>query len=153
MKEKTDLIDSEKHKLWILMTEVRRMIVQARNKLIDRQLIPPAQGAALYYIHIHPRGVTIKILSGLLSLSHNSVSELVSRMENKGWIKRVKDGKDARRAKITLTQQGEEACRHASQPAYICEIVSVLTPAQLKQFKAALELLKEKAMKSSDSLL
>jgi MarR family transcriptional regulator, organic hydroperoxide resistance regulator len=149
MKEKEDSIDSEEYKLWISLTQLRRTIVQSRDKLIDRQLIPPAQGAALYYIHTCSEGTTITILSSVMSLNHSSVSELVDRMENKGWIKRIKDVRDARQTRITLTREGKEVCHQGAQSEYICEIISILTKKQREQFKSMLDRLKEKASKTS----
>ena len=150
MEKQEDLMDSEQYRLWVLLTQIRKIFVKSRDKLIYPQVIPQAQGAALYYIHTRPEGVTVKEISSVLFLNHSSVSEVLLKMENKGWIKRTKDKKDARQSKITLTKEGQDACHLGGQPEHVCEIISILTTEQQEQLKSILEILTEEALKNFD---
>jgi DNA-binding MarR family transcriptional regulator len=141
-------LQSEEYKLWISLTRVRKIIIKSRDRFIDRQLIPQTQAAALYYINTSREGVAIEALANYLVLSRNSVSELLGRMKNKGWIKQIKDITENHRLKVILTRKGVEACYQATRPELICEIMSALTVEQREQLRSALEILKEKALKT-----
>jgi DNA-binding MarR family transcriptional regulator len=145
---KEDLLSSEEYLLWVLIAQTRNIITRARDNLIDRKLIPSVQGAALYYISTDSRGVTISALAHYLFRNNNSVSELLIRMEKKGWIKRIKDVAENHRIRIVLTEKGKEACYQATRPDFIHEIMSALTLEQRQQLQSLVEVLRGKALSS-----
>ena len=145
---KEDLLNSQEYQLWVLLAQTRNIVNNARNKLVNRRNIPVSQGAALYYIHTDSKGVTIGELARYLFRSHNSVSELVTRMEKKGWLKRVKETSPNHRVRIVLTEEGKEACHQACSPEFIHEIISSLTPEQREQLQSLLGIVRERALKT-----
>ena len=145
---KEDLLSSEEYLLWVLIAQTRNIVTRARDNLINRKLIPPVQGAALYYISSDNRGVTIGDLARYLFRSNNSVSELLIRMRKKGWIKRIKDVSENHRVRIELTDKGREACYQATRPDFINEIMSALTLEQRQQLQSLVEILRKKALGS-----
>jgi DNA-binding MarR family transcriptional regulator len=141
-----DLLNSPEYILWISLAQTHNIIAKARNSLIDRLQIPPTQGAALYFININNNGVTIENLANYLFLNRNSVSELVTRMENKGWVKRLREVGDNYRVKIVSTKKGEHACDKATKPELIYQIMSSLSSEQRQQLESILDTLREKAL-------
>jgi DNA-binding MarR family transcriptional regulator len=143
-----DLLNSPEYILWVSLAQTHNIIAKARNSLIDRLQIPPTQGAALYFININNNGVTIENLANYLFLNRNSVSELVTRMENRGWVKRVREAGTNYRVKIVSTKKGAHACDKATNPELIYQIMSALSPEQRQQLESILETLRENALKT-----
>ena len=114
----------------ILLTQIRNIAVKARERLVNQKLYPRTQGAALYFANTNSGGVTIEELAGYLFLNRNSVSELLDRMQNKGWVKRVKHLAENHRVNFILTEEVKKARSRATKPQLICEIMSCLTPNQ-----------------------
>ncbi len=53
-------------------------------------------------------GVTVKELLGFLLVSRQNLTPVLDRLEDRGWIERVKDPADGRSRRIRLTRQGGE---------------------------------------------
>jgi DNA-binding MarR family transcriptional regulator len=143
-----DLLNSQEYILWVSLAQTHNIIAKARNSLIDRLQIPPTQGAALYFININNNGVTIENLANYLFLNRNSVSELITRMENRGWVKRVREAGANYRVKIISTKKGSHACDKATNPELIYQIMSALSTEQRQQLELILETLRENALKT-----
>jgi DNA-binding MarR family transcriptional regulator len=146
MKKRESLLNSDDYALWILLTQIRNITAKARERLVDQKVYPRTQGAALYFINTKSEGVTIEELAGYLFLSRNSVSELLDRMINKGWVTRVKHLAENHRVKFALTEEGKKACFRATMPELICEMISCLAPNQREHLKSLLGILREKAL-------
>jgi len=57
---------------------------------------------------------TMQQLAEKMELDGSAISTLVSRMEKKGWLKRIHGTKDRRKVFVQLTKEGHEV-KHASQ--------------------------------------
>lgn len=60
---------------------------------------------------------TIGDIAKSIKNSQNTVSEKVTRLENKGLVERVKDSKDRRISRVVLTKQGRELIDKLSSEA------------------------------------
>jgi DNA-binding MarR family transcriptional regulator len=58
--------------------------------------------------HPDPSGPTIGEAADYLLVRHHSAVELVDRTEALGFVARLKDTKDGRRVRLTLTDEGEK---------------------------------------------
>ena len=66
---------------------------------------PPAVGRMLACVRVNP-GVSSRELCELLDLRPSSLSEMLSRAEENGWLTRTTDEEDKRMQHITLTEKG-----------------------------------------------
>lgn len=62
----------------------------------------------VFYILSQKKEASIKEISDNLKVSHSAVSQLISSLQEKGFIKSVISKKDARHKAITLTVKGEK---------------------------------------------
>jgi DNA-binding MarR family transcriptional regulator len=62
----------------------------------------------IFYILARQQSVSIKDIAGELGISHSSVSQLVSALQQKGLIKTTTDAGDARRKVVEFTAKGKK---------------------------------------------
>ncbi len=67
-------------------------------------------GAALLSIGTRP-GESIDQLCRVLGLTHSATVRMVDRLEQRGWVRRDRGGRDGRTASLTLTATGRSAFR------------------------------------------
>lgn len=107
-------------------------------------------GHFLYHQHNHGQQGTVlamlaqfgpmnqRELQQKLSIKPGSVSELISKLEDKGCVDRTRDEKDRRRVVITLTEKGACIARiHQERPDET--LFSALDPAEQAQLTALME--------------
>ena len=88
-----------------------------------------------------PEGIPSTSIGPALGMESTSLVRTLSLMENKGWIKRKKDGKDARKVMIVLTAKGKQkrdVSRLAVQ-AFNQSVEKKIGKAKLKVFTEVLE--------------
>jgi DNA-binding MarR family transcriptional regulator len=76
-----------------------------------------------------------------MGYSSAGTTKLVSRLEDKGMIHRVRDPQDGRAFQVAMTEKGEQALRaglKAHIPRLDTEVITRLTPAQRRQLQTLL---------------
>jgi DNA-binding MarR family transcriptional regulator len=124
--------------LWLLLSQTRAAIFKARDKKTGRYM-PPNQAAALVLIWAFQGQATPTILSRYLCLERHSVSELITRMETKGFVYKNKKLKKA--VRVEITAKGQEICSRAMETNYIRQIMSRLSADQRGQLRQILQIL------------
>ena len=79
--------------------------------------ISPVQVRALSLVRLLPPPTTPSVLALNLALDSRTVSDLVTRLEVMGWLRRVRDLKDRRAVRLELTDEGEQVLSDAWTPA------------------------------------
>ena len=74
-----------------------------------------------------------------LDIQAGSVSELINKMEARGWITRERDAQDRRRMRLSLTKAGEAAYAHHANDTDIPVRYGKLTDAELNTLVALLD--------------
>jgi DNA-binding MarR family transcriptional regulator len=85
------------------------------------------QGNILKILAEHPR-ITQKELLGMLGIKPGSLSETLSKLENKGYIVRERDTEDKRKVQITVTDEGLKSREAQEQSISKYEIFTCLEP-------------------------
>ena len=95
--------------------------------------VSPVQFRALSLVRLLPPPVTPSVLALHLALDSRTVSDLVSRMEQCGWVQRVRDLPDRRAVRLELTEKGETLLADAWSAAIATseEVWSVVEPEEL----------------------
>ncbi len=112
---------SKKHKEFnrgidVVMRVMRQAQAAVKSRFIQ-EVVPNrltiVQFNALQHLHWYGReaGMSISELGEHLGLAHNTVSGLVKRLEQHGWVVRRKCTVDRRRSNIELTSQATELFR------------------------------------------
>ncbi len=126
-----------------LLDRTNYAISRIRDIELAQYKLRRVQVAVLYSLMTENRGMTIQEIANYDLKNHNAVSNLISRMEKRGLVKREHSPEDEK-TYIHITEQGRSLYSKAS--ALSLEMVfSVLTEAEKEQFETTLEKLKKQA--------
>lgn len=97
-----------------IMDALRRIVQALRQSSIQNQQSANITGAqALVLKHVAAReGLSVNDLAGLTFTHQSSVSEVVSRLEGRGLLARVRAQDDGRRWELRLTEAGQAVAAH-----------------------------------------
>jgi DNA-binding MarR family transcriptional regulator len=138
---------NSQYELWLLLSQTRSAIYRARQENAGSYL-HHNQATALCIIWIHQGQATPAMLSRSLFLERHSVSELISRMEENGLVKKTRDEKKKNVVRIAITEKGREVGHLITQHAFIESIINSLDQQQQEQLKTSLTILLKAAQKS-----
>lgn len=95
--------------------------------------VSPVQFRALSLVRLLPPPVTPSVLALHLALDSRTVSDLVSRLEQCGWVRRVRDLPDRRAVRLELTETGDKMLAASWAPAIAAsaEVWSAVAPEEL----------------------
>jgi DNA-binding MarR family transcriptional regulator len=141
----------EEYKLWVLFLRVRDMAFKARQRELSRHNISPRQSAILFAIKDAGRNATPGEIARRSFREPHSVSEILSRMEKDGLIKKNKVQGGGNRVTVTLTKKGQNAFRLSAKRDSIHRMISALSKEERRQLKASLMILWESALKELES--
>jgi DNA-binding MarR family transcriptional regulator len=136
----------ESYSLWLHLFQTRSALFKARQNKVGRY-IHYNMAAALVTIWAFEGKATPAVLSRRLFLEPHTTSELVKRMEQKGLIKKNKDGKRENIIRISITEKGRKLCLQAIQPEFVRSAINVLSEEQKNQLNAILRALYVQALK------
>lgn len=110
------------------------------TRLVLRQLrgsISRAEGGILRTLSAAPRRITE--LAELEGLAQPTTTQLVKRLEQRGWVLRARDPGDGRAMVISLTEAGAEALQafRADYRRVLAERMRAMDDARLQQLEAA----------------
>ncbi len=137
------------HRLWFLLSQTRSALFKARHKRVKRY-VHFNVAASLLHIWHHDGQVTMADLASRLFLEAHSASEIVKRLENKGFVRKTKDSGKGNIVKLWITEEGRQFCREISQPDFVQEVISCLTREQQEQLWSLLTILYRKALEELD---
>jgi DNA-binding MarR family transcriptional regulator len=100
---------------------------------------------ALSLIAARERGLSSRELAAVLGVGASAITPLVDRLVERGLVRREEDARDRRITRLQATEAGAAALDRmlAGQGDVIREALGRLSPAQLVQTQAALELLRD----------
>lgn len=136
---------NEYHRLWVLLSQTRAALFKARHKRVKRY-VHFNVAASLLHIWRHDGQVTMADLANRLFLEAHSASEIVKRLEKKGFVRKTKDSGRGNIVKLWITEEGRQFCREISQPDFVQEVISCLTKEQQEQLWSLLSILYDKAL-------
>jgi DNA-binding MarR family transcriptional regulator len=93
-------------------------LLQLTHDVFERELYPALQAAgygdlrpghACVFGTITPEGARLTVLADRAQLTKQAVGEVVSELEQRGYVERVPDPSDGRAKIIRLTERGEAA--------------------------------------------
>ena len=133
-------------KVWACILSVYVAMDNARKQELSKYNINRSQGVVLSTIHLLGGEATPAQIAQKSLRKINTVSEIISRMEKQGLVKRVKDLKQKNRVRILLTEKGTRASYQASKRESITRIVSCLTKEECRQLELCCQKLYNKGL-------
>jgi len=144
-----DFTEDKDYELWVLLAQAREAMYKARQKELRLYNLSPRQSAVLFIIRAIGDKVTPAEISRWLLREPHSVSEIISRMEKQGLLKKVRDLYRKNLVRIELTEKGSEAYNQAIKRDSIHTIMSALSDEERRQFSTMLEKIRDRALKES----
>lgn len=111
--------------------------------------ITPSQVIALAIVDDSPKPLTISALARLMIQESPSVSTLIDRMYERGWVERLADPKDRRKALVKSTKKGRKLREEARLAWRITneELFAALTKEERATLKKLLHKFNDKNVK------
>ncbi len=144
-----DFTEDKDYELWVLLAQAREAMYKARQHELRRCNLSPRQSAVLFIIRaIGDKATPAEISRGLFRESH-TISEILSRMEKQGLLKKVRDLDRKNLVRIELTEKGSEAYNQAIKRDSIHTIVSALSDEERRQFSSTSKAIRDRAIQES----
>ena len=135
------------YQLWALLHQVDRAIYKARENEVRPMGISPMQAGIMYILDASDKPVPFNELARWLFREPHTVSELITRMEKQGLVKRIKSRGKKNTIGAVLTKKGQEVLRKQNEARRVLRrIVSTLSVEEIESLKSCLEKLREKAL-------
>ncbi len=147
-RDRTRWLDDEEQRAWRSFLRAASAIDEALDRQLQRDAgMPHAYYQVLAMLSEAPaRTLRMSQLAERTTSSPSRLSHAVSRLEEKGWVRRERHPTDRRGALAVLTDDGWAAVR-AAAPGHVDEVRRVLFdrlgPGQVSQLRAISERLTE----------
>jgi DNA-binding MarR family transcriptional regulator len=134
--------------LFLLLRQTYTLIYQAiEDDLRESGCVPYTQASVLFVLKAIGEPATPTEMSRWLLREKHTVSELISRMEKQGLVRKTKGLKRKNLVGVTLTDKGEEALRQGMmKEKTIRKIMSCLSNEEQDSLRGHLEKLRSKAL-------
>lgn len=134
--------------LWVLLRQTRDGVLKLRERELNQYSITPEQSAVLTRVKAMGRRATPAEISRWLLREPHTISGLLSRMEKKGLVRKVKDLDRKNLIRVALTEKGQRAYHNATNNREsIHRIMSCLSEEDQKQLRSYLEKLRSATLK------
>jgi MarR family transcriptional regulator for hemolysin len=141
----------EELSLWWLISLARQAMSRARQKELSDFNITLTKSFMFSVIGILGHEATPKNIAQWRLLEPHSVSEVLTRMEKEGFVKKVKDLKNKSMIRIKLTKKGHEFNNLTKKRYAVHRIMSSLNEKERKQLKSVMEILLKSALEEIGS--
>lgn len=129
--------------LWALIRQTQWVILRVREAELAQYDLTPEQAAVCLFTHLAGNNPTPSELSRWLVREPHTVSGMLSRMDKKGLVRKVKDLNRKNQIRVVLTEKGQRAFEQATNRECIHQIFSCLTDEDHKQLKSLLGKLRD----------
>ena len=131
--------DNPELETWRLLHNTVLEANKARQKELSQYNISTSQAAVLDCIKYHNNDATLTQVARWLLRESQSISTLVSRMENRGIIRKSIDPNRKNVIRISMTNKGEELYKQVVKRESVVNILSTLSQKELQQFTSYLK--------------
>ncbi|WP_067169787.1 MarR family winged helix-turn-helix transcriptional regulator [Microtetraspora niveoalba] len=151
----TRWLSDEEQRTWRAYLASTRLLQEALERQLQRDSgMPHAYYMILAMLSEAPdRTLTMTRLARVTGFSASRLSHAMARLEEKGWVRRVKHGRDRRTTMAELTGEGF-AVLEAAAPGHVEEVrrrlFDPLTPEQARRFRDVLAALMDAYARDGD---
>jgi DNA-binding MarR family transcriptional regulator len=131
-------------RLWLLLHRVRDALVLCEDSIFKEFGLTTEQFAVLAAVKSRGGSLRPTDLARISERSPNSVSMLIDRMVKAGLVRRIRDRRDRRMVRVSLTIKGEKALKPATPVGweFIQKILSPLSDEDKRTLASLLEIVK-----------
>lgn len=135
------------HDTWDVIATTYRMIANQWNKELSKYNLTREQSLILAIIKHLGDSATPWAISRFQVQAHNTVSDMLNRMEKQGLVIKKRESNGKSRVKVELSKKGESAYVRSLERNSLNKIMSAVTPEELEQVKSILEKIREEALR------
>ena len=142
--KKVDALDD----IWVLWNRTAQAIRRAREvELHGVAGLSLIEASVIYFVKASREPVTPAILARSLYREPHTISGLISRMENRGLVRKEKNLARKNQVRVVLTKKGEQAFKEQSKAdAAQKDLISCLSEKDRDNLNVCLEKLHKKAI-------
>ncbi|HSW58303.1 MAG TPA: MarR family transcriptional regulator [Dehalococcoidales bacterium] len=137
----------EDHDLWMLLTHTRYAIYRSREKELHRYGVSPEQVGVLFIVQALDNKATPSEISRFILRQPHTVSALIERMAEKGFVKKMHDLERKNLVRVSLTEKGKKVYEYSTKRGPIHRIMSALTAEERTHLRKLLQKLHTQARK------
>jgi DNA-binding MarR family transcriptional regulator len=135
--------------LWIWLSQASFAISKSRQKELNKYGLTEVQTIVLLILKSLNHKPTPGEIAYWLFREHNSVSEILNRMEKKGLLIKHKDPSKKNMVRISMTEKGEQAYLLSTKRESILNVFSGLSSNDCKQLLGYIKKLRNRAVKQA----
>jgi len=137
----------ESYDLWATLDSTYYAVLRARDQELREDGIMFTQCAVLARIKLAGNKANPSEIARRMSREPHSISQIISRMEKSGLVRRRPDSRrNNKRIIIEVTEKGEEIYRTAQQRESFNRIMSRLSPARRQRLLQLLQEVRQSAL-------
>jgi len=126
------------HDLWVFLTRTRYLVYRAREKELQRYGVSPEQMGVLFVVQNLGEKATPSEIARQIMRQPHTVSALIDRMAEKGFVKKAHDLDKRNLVRVSLTARGLKIYEYSKKRGPIHRIMSSITPAEQKKLREIL---------------
>ena len=140
------LNDDPLYKLWVMLTQTRNATIKAREQELRALGISGTESFILFVIWSMGNKATPAEISRIVLRRPHTVSEFLSRMQNKGLVKKSRNPDNRSMVTLSLTRKGLQVYRQASKRQSVHRMLSVLPDEDRDRLMSYLQIIRAKAL-------
>jgi DNA-binding MarR family transcriptional regulator len=137
----------EIHDTWNILAHTYRLMGRLWNKELSGNKFSREQALNLMIIKMLGDNATPYRVSRFQAQEHNTVSDILNRMEKLGLVTKIRESRGKSRVKVRLTELGEQAYSQSLQRDVLYRVMSILSERELKQLTSVLTKLRDEILK------
>jgi DNA-binding MarR family transcriptional regulator len=135
------------HDLWMLLTHTRYAIYRSREKELLRYGVSPEQVGVMFIVQALGSRATPSVIARFILRQPHTVSALIERMVEKGFVKKDHDLDKKNLVRVSLTDKGQKVYEFSTKRGPIHRIMGVLSSDERTQLQGILGKLHQQARK------
>jgi DNA-binding MarR family transcriptional regulator len=145
MNDKTE--DDGDFIIWALLNQAKDTLFKVRGNELNQYGISATESQVLFTIQDLGGRTTPAAISRRVYREHNTVTALLSRMEKKGLVMKVKDSERKNIWRVDMTEKGKDVYRQSAKMESIHTAISILSDKEVKQLGTYLRKIRDNALK------
>jgi DNA-binding MarR family transcriptional regulator len=130
--------------IWVLLENVNYTVRRGREKELGQFGFTLIQASVLRLLRQNPAGLGLNDIASFINREQNSVSSLISRMQKKGLVEKIRNTKKSG-ITIRITRKGRQQYSETLDKTFLTAIVYALSEEEQEQFQFYLQKIKVKA--------
>jgi len=148
--EPAEASEEKIHDTWVLLAHSYRIISNLWDKELSQYGFTHEQAFILFIINYLGDYATPSNIARFQVQAHNTVSEVLSRMEKSGFIEKSSERTGRSRLRVRLTDKGHLALETSSRKLTLVKIMRSLPEENLDQLQHCLKMLLNRAVEEND---